>query len=350
MNSYSNYACNHSINFHANNFKNETSVGHLSMELLISVCSKSVIILVCKILSILLTACLNGYLILIFGYFFEKKTFSNLMFLSIAFSDFIIGTLSMTSQLLLDKLIEWPFDKVSCLFSIYLTYAIPDTTILALLILTAHRYFLLNSPFKVNESLTKFNLLKLFCPWIIATSFWIVSLSFFMRSGELSLQKCDIMPSVTFKLIKVTAFGFIPLLIIIAINVILIVGLKKKTKKFLIKRKAIRRKFGKPVDLVQEQGFIQRKNRPSSLNLKNLQYLKLMKKDRRAAICIFALTMSIFLTQIVYLISWPLFHTKYIYKVGVWLSYLTSLTNPVLVYVFHEKVKCQIRKKRIICF
>ena len=319
--------------------------------------SRILLIFVCKIVSIILTACLNSYLIYIFGFVLKKKTFSNLIFLSIALSDFIVGTLSMTSQLVLDYVIHWPLDRVSCLISIYMTYAMPDTTIMALLILTFHRYMLLKYPFRVNENLTKVNLFKLFCPWVVATGFWIVSLCFMVNCGQWSMEKCDITPSVNFKLVKVTLFGYIPLVLMILINFIIIVGLKQKTKRFLVKRKAIRRKLivdkeGKRQ--IQENGLIQNNNsnngtKISSIQLKNLQHLKLMRKDRRAAICIFALTMSIFFTQIVYLISWPLYQHLYIYRVGVWLSYLTSLTNPLFLYIFHEKVKHELYKKRLWC-
>ena len=308
--------------------------------------TRIVLIFGCKILSIIITACLNGYLIYIFGFILKKKTFSNLMFLSIALSDFIVGTLSMTSQLVLDYVIYWPFDQVSCLISVYLTYAIPDVTILALLILTTHRYILLKYPFKINEKLTKINIFKLICPWAVATSFWISSLGVMVKNGQWSAEKCDIMPSVNFKIVKVTLFGFIPLLLMIFLNVILIRGLKQKTRKFLIKRKAIKRKLrDKETFPFNERSLIDNTSRLSSIHLKNLQHLKLMRKDRRAAICIFALTMSIFFTQIVYLISWPLYETLYVYRIGVWLSYLTSLTNPIFLYIFHEKVKHELKRK-----
>ena len=170
--------------------------------------SRRALILACKLVSILLTACLNGYLILIFGVFVKKKSFSNLIFLSIAVSDFIIGTLSMTTQLLIDIVEEWPFDKISCLVSIYMQYAIPDTTIFALLILTAHRYIQLKSPVQVNETLTKLNLLKLLSPWLIATTFWVTSLACLVNNGEWSLKRCDILPSFAFKtgMIKISIF------------------------------------------------------------------------------------------------------------------------------------------------
>ena len=134
----------------------------------------------------------------------------------------------------------------------------------------------------------------------------------------------------------------------------LIVGIKSKTKRFMTKRRAIKRRCTDH-DIVEPQQTMavlsRLKSRPSHVKTVHLNFyhLKLMKKDKRAAVCILALTMSIFCTQAVYLVSWPVYHTEYIHRVGVWLSYLTSLTDPILLYIFHEKVKQQIRSTRTAC-
>ena len=338
--------------------------------------SNKIFILGIKILTIILTALLNGILIYIFGFSIKKKSFSNLIFLSIAISDFIIGSLSMTSQVILDNFEEWPFDKFSCLTSVYIQYAIPDTTILALLILAMHRYIQLKSH-NVSEKINKLNLIKLFSAWIIPTSFWIGSICFFIVNNQFSTKKCNIEPSIKFKAIKVTLFGLLPLFSIIVLNILLMKGLNKKGKRFSSKRKIKKKEMDKedtnslienqPVktytlvnNMVDAEHDYQHNHHDHnqitvSFNVVHSKRLKPHKrsinKDRRAFICIFALTLSIFCTQIIYLIMWPMprlknleFLVNIFYKIGVWLSYLTSLTNPILLCFFHEKVKQEIYK------
>lgn len=73
------------------------------------------------------------------------------------------------------------------------------------------------------------------------------------------------------------------------------------------------------------------------------------KKNKKAVSCILAITVSIILTQILYLISWPIYEhvnnayynnfVAFLYVLAVWLSYLTSLLNPILLCLFNGKVK-----------
>lgn len=363
-----------------NNFENKSIkyIGDLNSSTLIfsNMNSNKIFILGVKILTIILTALLNGILIYIFGFSIKKKSFSNLIFLSIAISDFIIGSLSMSSQVILDNLEEWPFDKFSCLISVYFQYAIPDTTIFALLILAIHRYIQLKSPFNVSERINKLNLIKLFSAWVIPTTFWIGSICFFILNNQFSIKKCNIEPSIKFKTIKVTLFGLLPLFSIIVLNILLMKGLNKKGKRFSTKRKIKKKEMDKEdtnsliehqpvktytlannmVDAECDKHDYHNHNQITiSFNVVHSKRLKPHKrsinKDRRAFICIFALTLSIFFTQIIYLIMWPMprirnleFCVNIIYQIGVWLSYLTSLTNPILLCFFHEKVKQEINK------
>lgn len=73
------------------------------------------------------------------------------------------------------------------------------------------------------------------------------------------------------------------------------------------------------------------------------------KRNRKAVSCILALTCSILITQSMYLVCWPMFDytknernhpmLKTFYIVGVWLSYLTAIFNPLLMCVFNVKVR-----------
>lgn len=191
--------------------------------------NEKVLILIIKIAIISLTAILNGMLIFIYTISIKKRTFSDLIYLSIGLSDFIIGFMSMSTQSILDQFDdEWPFDKFTCFISIYLQYAIPDTTILALLVLALHIYVQLTSRSKVIESFNCKNLIKLICPWLVATLFWTVSIFIFILNNSYSIKRCNIEPNFIFKLIKVCVFGYLPLFLIILINFLSIKQLNKK--------------------------------------------------------------------------------------------------------------------------
>lgn len=84
----------------------------------------------------------------------------------------------------------------------------------------------------------------------------------------------------------------------------------------------------------------------TSTSIKRNRYKKIV-------CCILALTISIISTQVVYLSSWPFYDpskkdqksfVNLFYFIGVWLSYLTSLFNPILLCFFNEKVKKHLKK------
>jgi hypothetical protein len=335
--------------------------------------SNKTIVLALKLAIVLLTVFLNGFLVFIFSILLKKSKkgdFSNLIFLSIAISDFMIGLLSMSSQTVLDIMGKWPFDdKISCLISAYLQYAIPDTTILELLVLSVHRFLLIKLPHIETEQINASNLIKLFTPWLLTVIFWMGSLSYHSWNKRFSSITCVIEPSFEFKLFKVISLGILPLFLIILFNCWSGCALGKRQRlhnhtriNHIIKLSTrisqslsdLKTKPYFPINrpdkadvLVVENDATNKTTRISKTNkdyLRKSNYFKI-NKHQKAVVCILVLTMSIFLTQIIYLISWPLMDPlasqliKTSYNIGVWLSYLTSLTNPVLVFIFHEKVR-----------
>ncbi|CAF0904067.1 unnamed protein product [Brachionus calyciflorus] len=346
--------------------------------------SEKIFIISSKIVIIALTALLNVIIIYIFMAQIKRRTFSDYIYLSIGLSDFLIGFLSMSTQSILDQYDYWPFDRFTCFLSIYLQYAIPDTTILALLVLALHIYVQLTSHSRVIENFSLPNLLKLALPWLIASLFWTFSIVYFVLNKKYCIIKCNIQPDFNFKLLKSLIFGFLPLFLIILINILSIRVLNKKTKQLTYRKEStnglVLKKFNQnsPFSLASSStsvritlkvnsyvkclpNFFTESKTDSSVQTTPLgsfsskSFLD-MKKNRykKVVLCILALSVSITTTQIVYLISWPFYDTSnkkanqplisVIYEIGVWLSYLTSLFNPILLFIFNEKVKRNFKK------
>ena len=303
---------------------------------------KNILFLSLKLSLALITTLLNAFIIFTFLFIFKKKTFSDLIFVSIAVSDFLIGSVTMSSQALVDYLSKWPFDKATCITSIFVQYALPDTTVLSLLILTIHRYFQLYAPFAVSEKINNENILVLFLSWTFSFALWFISIFYLISNGQWCATNCTLEPSVQFILVKVIVFGLIPLSFIIVLNFLLLYKLNKKrlSRKKMKMKTIVFRKSNLRTALVKRKRFD---------SFKSLKIFNKMKREKKAFFCILSLTVSIFVTQIIYLIGWPAYKimvnsfVKVFYKTGVWMSYLTSLFNPVLVYLFHEKCKKEIR-------
>lgn len=152
-------------------------------------------------------------------------------------------------------------------------------------------------------------------------------------------------------------FGFLPLIAIVTLNLLSIRRLNKRLKRFslrVVKPPVVREnntdshissENAVAVSKIEFHFGIERRKRS---NVKLDAYTK---RNRKAISCILALTVSIIFTQSIYLITWPLFNqsshdktVKAFYITGVWLSYLTSLFNPILLCLFNSKVKAQSRE------
>jgi hypothetical protein len=385
------------------------------------------LVLTIKLLIIFFTAFLNGLLIYIFTIVIKRCYYSNLIFLSIAVSDFVVGSLSMTTQTLIDYMSYWPFGKPSCLLSIFMQYAMPDTTIIALLALAMHRYSQLRSPSNISESMSaRLNMLKVASIWLVPNLFWLAAIVALVSVNKWTHDECDLEPPFAFALSKSLVFNWLPLMLIILFNILCVRALNKKRKRFVNyvslisdKKRTKAATAAAPSAAVAANGsFISKiisslKRRPTTrhqvVRTKNKIYLSNSnlnnetlnepmcskpppppplqsllppasslprkslslslrtnrckkvpsdllrnkeKRDRKAFMCMLALTLSIIGTQIIYLTTWPLYKTQQksadeddllavFYQVGTWLSYLTSLTNPILLVLFHGKVKAE---------
>lgn len=316
----------------------------------------SITLLALKLSIILISSVTNLLIIYLFVFKIKKiATFSNSLFLSIAISDFFISSLGMSTQLFNDFFSSWPFsDKISCLVTVFIQYAFNDQEIFALMILTMHRYHQLYHPHSVTERLdsqNKFNVFKLVTPWAVSFIFWITAIIVFYLYDIIDYNECMINPSFLFVILKVSLSGYLPLFLTLVFNGLCIRSLIQKRKKFQKNNLKVQ-KFNVidftvlifSTDHVSNKYETSLRKRNSGLN-----------KTEKAALCILCVSLSMFFTQIVNLITWPI--TRYdnrnrdfdnllfsFYQLGVWLIYLTSLFDSLIVILFHEKIKSELLK------
>lgn len=177
------------------------------------------------------------------------------------------------------------------------------------------------------------------------------------------------------KVIKIIFFGFVPLLMIVALNLLSIGRLNQRLRRFssvYLKKRQDSISDEANVTLArvgphqpQQQPRQQQQLKAQLVELRHVYFFdKWMEKTRKrrmarkdaysrrnkkAVSCILAITCSTLLTQSLYLISWPFYEysegsanhptLEVLYVLGVWLSYLTALFNPLLLSIFNVKVK-----------
>lgn len=164
-------------------------------------------------------------------------------------------------------------------------------------------------------------------------------------------------------MVKVISIGFIPLLVIVSLNLLSIRRLNKRLQKFSANKTTKKRdsksisdeaivtlaRVGQTAPIVDIRNVYLADKRIEGGGKKRRMAIKdpYSRRNKKAVSCIFALTCSILFTQSLYLVSWPFYDDsnrnntvlETIYDLGVWLSYLTSLVNPILLCIFNVKVK-----------
>lgn len=330
---------------------------------------KNLVILSVKILFIFLTFILNGLVIFCFAYLIKEKTFSNVLFLLIAISDFLTA-FGMIMENIRDNYDVWPLDKVSCYISMLIQYALPDTTVYLLLTLSLHRLLQIKRPLQTTEAMNFAKKILISLPWLFSFIIWGISLPLLVVNGLWTLKKCDINPPFLFVLIKLVFLGYIPLTLIISFNIISILTLNKKKNKYLNSASykslqiCMREIKGStdPTSSSSKSKPIQTSDlSPQTITFASTKSSKSFKlhKQTRAVVCIFSISLSIFITQIPYLIMWPIIIYKqryedykcdrgciamFIYIASIWIQYLTSMCDALSILFFHERVKLELKK------
>ncbi|XP_036438670.1 trace amine-associated receptor 13c-like [Colossoma macropomum] len=129
-----------------------------------------VFLYVCAAAAVLLTVCGNLLIIISVCHFKQLHTPTNMLILSLAVSDFLVGALVMPAALI--WMIEscWIFSIVYCLCYISISLFLTTTSIYNVALIAVDRYFALSNPFLYTETVS----VKIMC--IVVLSNWFVLL------------------------------------------------------------------------------------------------------------------------------------------------------------------------------
>ncbi|XP_017562395.1 trace amine-associated receptor 13c-like [Pygocentrus nattereri] len=138
-----------------------------------------VLLYVCAAAVVLLTVCGNLLIIISVCHFKQLHTPTNMLILSLAVSDFLVGALVMPTALI--WMIEscWVFSAVYCLCYILVSYFLTTTSIFNVALVAVDRYFALSNPFIYTETVSVSTMcFVVLCDWFIIM-FYNVALQHF---------------------------------------------------------------------------------------------------------------------------------------------------------------------------
>ncbi|XP_036438664.1 trace amine-associated receptor 13c-like [Colossoma macropomum] len=144
-----------------------------------SVSTVYVLLYVSAAVVVLLTVCGNLLIIISVCHFKQLHTPTNMLILSLAVSDFLVGALVMPAALI--WMIEscWIFGAVYCLCYILVSYFLATTSIFNVALVAVDRYFALSNPFLYTETVSvSIMCIVVLCNWF-AIMFYNVALQHF---------------------------------------------------------------------------------------------------------------------------------------------------------------------------
>ena len=276
-------------------------------------------------------------MIVLWGFYNSKKTFSNCLFLSIALSDLLAGLLILPLTTISIVFFAWPLGSVMC----YVKFLLAGTNFMisdmGLLFLTTHRFLQMIRPFSETEQLSKKKVALMTCPWILAYGFNIFSIIGHLFSKKFNFYFCQLATSPIFQFAQTLFFYCLPLTITIILNLISLF--------FLCKRKKPQPAASNPRGIVLSKLSQSASRRiVVTSQIPSRRYLR----DKKALICIFLLIANVLITQYFALVL--TFYTILSSAFIGWMvhSYvvlveLFPMINPLTVLIFHETFRKDLR-------
>ena len=257
---------------------------------------------------------LNSFNLIVFFFIIKKRTFSNLLYISTSANDFISSIISMPLDLLTNLLCP-SYDlsyEVLVIIDYIFSFCTNTISIYNLVIMSFHRYFQLKYPLKSNERMSLIKYLILSMNWVLNYLFWISSYVYqyiyFYDRTDFSIYNLNFMLTID------ALFYAGPLLIIIVLNILVFIEIKKRNK------------------IKQMNGL---KNKAQILNRKDKEY--------KAYFYLFLFSLIMLLCFFLY--SFLLFLSTFteisdrFYYAASNITYFINLANPILLLTFQDEFK-----------
>ncbi|XP_026886357.2 trace amine-associated receptor 13c-like [Electrophorus electricus] len=187
--------------------------------------STAVYVLLCMSLTsvVLVTVCGNLLIIISVCHFKQLHTPTNMLILSMAVSDFLIGALVMPPTLL--QMIEscWMFRRVFCALYLLTAYFLTSVSIYNVALIAVDRYFALSNPFLYNKTVSvSIMCIVVLCDWCISLSYNLTLQYFSLKSlgGTICSTGCFYVLNEVWSLVDLLLTFVFPLSVIIILYVL----------------------------------------------------------------------------------------------------------------------------------
>ena len=280
---------------------------------------------------------LNSLLVYALVFKIKNRTFSNLCYFSLLICDLFVGLLSLPTYIYT----LYSSQALNFYLGIVIVinqYAQPTISLFTLIVLGCHRIFLLVLPQNSNEVITKTKLLVLFGIWIVLYTIISLIVILFAQIGYYDASVPDIVPPEIWVVVFDVLFLTLPILVNIALTLAMIVLIKKRMifsiriKTLFVPDKSSR----KPINLLKNC-HEKNNNTPRPSNA-------VQRRDVKAITCLSSIILTLVATKIMAMFAWPLGYMGIITDLNFlmatnWISYCTSLTNAVIMLLFHETIR-----------
>lgn len=296
----------------------------------------------------------NGYIIVLVLVIVKNKSYSNMLFLSGALADLMIGILSIPFLTLTTSVGFWPLGKSACIFWVINDFSIGSISIYTLLIMAVHRYFQIKFPLNESEKMTTRKYGVILAQWILVYLFWAISV-IIITQVDFIPENCYFTYTFPYVIVADLVGYGLPVLGVFVVNSMVFYELLKRTKA---------NKRREPKVLFTSDKFTITRGTMSVLNSSmNLDSTRSQsnsttrqskdlnnRREFKALVCLYVIAGILILLFAIFCITWPLKAlcsecvSDLILELGYWLSYIYSSLNPILLLIFHEKFKIEFFK------
>ncbi|KAI4900223.1 hypothetical protein NFI96_006414 [Prochilodus magdalenae] len=145
-----------------------------------------VLLYVCAAAAVLLTVCGNLLIIISVCHFKQLHTPTNMLVLSLAVSDLLVGALVLPTVLIRNIESCWVFKRVYCICFQLSSYFLTSTSIYTIVLIAVDRYFALSNPFLYTKAVS----VSAMCAVVLCD--WFVLLSYNIALQYVSLPFVDL--------------------------------------------------------------------------------------------------------------------------------------------------------------
>ena len=317
------------------------------------------IVLPFKILLSAVTALSNLVIMIVIIFMIKRRTYSNLIFLSMATADFFAGIISLPFMIIYSTFGYWPLGKVLCIAWCINDWSTGSLTLSSLLMISAHRYFQIKSPLKTNESLTKWRCIRVLALWPLTFFCWMTSILWITMTNGFDAESCYFTYTFPYVLVSDFLVFILPFILIVCFNVLTFIAIKSRPKSFhnaieqnlsSIAPPEHRQRKNTAISYVKKTAGGQESQAnnhrlSASVGTSSNAHQNRLKKDRHAFNCLICILVNLVINWCIFISAWPITAicpecvNGTAYEIGYWTAYIYSAVNAVILFVFHDNFR-----------